>query len=297
MDQVSRLNNLASDYRLSGFSPFAVGAAVILDENNDLAFDPRGNGSPTPYTKRFRFNQALIAGLSGTSGDLPIVVPARAVVLTTTVKHQAALDAAAKATGTLTSNNTNVSDAATVTIGTKVYTFKTALTPTEGEVLIGADADASLLNLIRAINHTGTSGTDYSVAVANTQVSAAASVTSHAFLITALLGGTAGNAIATTETAAGAILSFGAATLTGGAATGGVATATARLISAQNNYGTAFNVAQAAGAEVFDFFATPKSELMGGPSTINMHLAVTGTTLDLITVGTIDAWLTWFIRP
>ncbi len=118
------------------------------------------------------------------------------------------------ATGTLTSDNTNVADAATVTIDTKVYTFKTALTPTEGEVLIGADADASLLNLIRAINHTGTAGTDYSCAAAHPTVSAAASVTSHAFAITARTAGAAGNLLASTETSSH--LSFGAATLTGG---------------------------------------------------------------------------------
>lgn len=81
----------------------------------------------------------------------------------------------------ITSNNTNVSDGDTLTVGGKTYTFKTALTPTEGEVLIGANADASLLNLIRAINHTGTPDTDYKCAAANVAVSADAAVTSHSF--------------------------------------------------------------------------------------------------------------------
>lgn len=119
------------------------------------------------------------------------------------------------ATGTLTSDNTAPSDGDTVTIGTKVYTFKTTLTPTEGQVLINSTADAALLNLIRAINHSGTPGTDYSVAAANAFVSAATSVTSHAFAVTALSPGPAGNSIATTETSAH--LSWGGATLTGGA--------------------------------------------------------------------------------
>lgn len=120
------------------------------------------------------------------------------------------------AKATLTSNNTNVSDADTVTIGNKTYTFKTALTPTEGEVLIGANADASLLNLIRAINHTGTPDTDYKCAAAHTQVSAASAVTAHAFLLTSLTIGTAANAYASTETAA--TLSFGGTTFAGGTA-------------------------------------------------------------------------------
>ncbi len=118
------------------------------------------------------------------------------------------------ATGTITSNNTAPSDGDTVTIGGKTYTFKTTLTPTEGEVLINTTADAALLNLIRAINHTGTPNTDYKCAAANTQVSAASSVTSHAFAVTALSPGTAGNSIATTKVAT--TLSWGAATLTGG---------------------------------------------------------------------------------
>lgn len=120
------------------------------------------------------------------------------------------------ATGTLTSNNTNVSNNDTVTIGSKTYTFKTSLTPTEGEVLIGADADASLLNLIRAINHSGTPDTDYKCAAANTQVTAATSVTSHSFAVTAISSGLVGNSIATTETAA--TLSWSGLTLSGGEA-------------------------------------------------------------------------------
>lgn len=133
----------------------------------------------------------------------------------------------AQATGTLTSNNTNVSDGDTVTVGGTTYTFKTTLTPSAGQVLIGANADASLLNLIRAINHSGTPGTDYECAAANTQVTAATSVTAHAFAVTAIVRGIAGNAIATTDTAA--TLSWGAATLSGGEAvtlTGTVADAT-----------------------------------------------------------------------
>lgn len=124
----------------------------------------------------------------------------------------APVDAVAAA-GTLTSDNTNVADGATVTIGGKTYTFKTELTPEEGEVLIGEDADGSLTNLVSAINHEGTPDTDYSCAEVHPTVSAAA-VASHATELTALTPGAAGNAIATTETSTH--LSFGGATLSGG---------------------------------------------------------------------------------
>lgn len=128
------------------------------------------------------------------------------------------IGASNRATATLTSNNTNVSDGDTVSIAGLTYTFKTVLTPTAGEVLIGATADDSLLNLIRAINHTGTPGTDYAnsgiTAVAHPLVSAASSVTAHAFLLTALTYGIAPNLYPTSDTAA--TLSFGGSTFSGG---------------------------------------------------------------------------------
>lgn len=128
--------------------------------------------------------------------------------------RQATAHAVIRAYQTLTSNNTNVVDGDQVVIGGKTYTFKTVLTPTEGEVLIGADADASLLNLINAINHTGVSGTDYSCAVANADVSAAVAVTAHAFKVSSRVTGPASVSIVTTTTSAN--LTWGGATLTGG---------------------------------------------------------------------------------
>lgn len=144
---------------------------------------------------------------SSTAADFTVVADSE-TALTYQWKYES------KATTTLTSNNTNVENDAQVVIGNKTYTFKTALTPTEGEVLIGADADASLLNLIRAINHTGTPDTDYKCAAAHTQVSAAASVTAHAFVITSRLSGTAANSYATTDTSP--TLSFTSTVMAGG---------------------------------------------------------------------------------
>jgi hypothetical protein len=128
--------------------------------------------------------------------------------------------AAVAATGTITRTATNVSDGDTVTLGASTYTFKTTLTPANGEVLIGADAAASLLNLARAINNSGgTPGTDYQVAAANASASAGTIVGS-VLPLTALTAGTAGNSIALAETSAE--LSVSAATLRGGAAAGAV---------------------------------------------------------------------------
>jgi len=123
-----------------------------------------------------------------------------------------------KATTTLTSNGTNVSDGDKVTVAGKVYTFKTALTPTEGEVLIGATYTDSLDNLVAAITGGAGNGTTYSCAAAHPLVTA--SRNGAVVTITALQAGILGNQITTSGTAA--TLTFanpagGTATLDGGA--------------------------------------------------------------------------------
>lgn len=125
--------------------------------------------------------------------------------------------------GILTSTGVAPSDGDTVTIGASVYTFKTALTPTGGEVLIGASAAAALLNLIRAINHSGTTGTDYANAgigaAANPDVVADIAVTASVrFTVYAKVSTAASAALATTKVAV--TLSWGAATLAGQYSTG-----------------------------------------------------------------------------
>lgn len=122
----------------------------------------------------------------------------------------------ARATGTLTSDNTNVGDGETATIGTTVYRFKNTMAAAY-DVKIGADADTTLANLIKAINGSGTAGTEYFAGTdAHPDVIAGTTITSHAFPVYAKAFGTAGNSIATTETSAH--LSWGATTLASGAA-------------------------------------------------------------------------------
>lgn len=121
-----------------------------------------------------------------------------------------------KATGTLTLTG-NVSNGDQVTTGTKTYTFQTTLTDVDGNVLIGATASDSIDNLIAAITLGAGAGTLY-----------AASTTSNGFLTAtagagdtmdaeALLGGTQGNLIATTDpTDTGGVMSWTGTTLSGG---------------------------------------------------------------------------------
>lgn len=120
-----------------------------------------------------------------------------------------------KATGLLTSDAVNVSADETVTIGAITYTFKASVTTTANQVKVGADAAESLANLKAAVNRTGAAGTDYgSDTVVNPSV-AATTLTATTLAFEARSIGSAGNALATTETSAH--LMFADTTLTGGA--------------------------------------------------------------------------------
>ncbi len=121
---------------------------------------------------------------------------------------------AVAATGWIARTATNVANNDTVTIGTTVYTFKTTLTPANYEVLIGADAAASLTNLRHAILGTGgTPGTDYQVPAAHPTVTADA-INGVYLPLQAITAGAAGNSIALAETSAELSVSY--ATLRGG---------------------------------------------------------------------------------
>jgi len=119
-----------------------------------------------------------------------------------------------RSVGTLTAT-ANFANAETVTVAGRVYTFQTTLTNVNGNVKIAASLTLSLLNLLRTINRSGgVVGTDYAAATVKHAALEATASTATTLSIRAIFGGTAGNALGTTEAAANA--SFGAATLTGG---------------------------------------------------------------------------------
>jgi len=120
-----------------------------------------------------------------------------------------------RATGTLTAT-CNPSNTQTVTINGVVYTFNTVLGGAYS-VLIGATASESLLNLSYAINATAAfGGINYGTATVVNAFVYADTPASTDLIVRAKVGGVAGNAYTTTETSGN--LSWGAATLTGGAA-------------------------------------------------------------------------------
>jgi len=155
---------------------------------------------------------------------------------------------AVSSTGTITSDATDPSDGDSVTIGSKIYTFKTTLTPTDGEVLIGISAATALDNLRAAINHTGTPGTDYSCAEAHPTVIATTN-TDTTQIVAAITKGVSGNSIVTTELSSH--LAWGHATLTGGAD----GTVSSKLICVVAH--TSADVEPTAASSDWDAFTTP----------------------------------------
>ena len=143
-----------------------------------------------------------------------------------------------KASGTLTVD-TQPTNGDTLTIGAKTYIFVPVGTANaDGEISIGADLAGAQAAIVAAIN--GTDGHN----TANTSATAGA-FAANASTITALIGGTVGNAIATTETFTAGTNIFAAATL--GTGTNCTAANTALAVIAAVNANSASKVTASAG--------------------------------------------------
>lgn len=143
-----------------------------------------------------------------------------------------------KASGTLTVD-TQPTNGDTLTIGAKTYIFVPVGTANaDGEISIGADLDGAQASIVAAIN--GTDGHN----TANDSATAGA-FAANASTITALIGGTVGNAIATTETFTAATNIFASATL--GTGTNCTAANTALAVIAAVNANSASKVTASAG--------------------------------------------------
>jgi hypothetical protein len=106
---------------------------------------------------------------------------------------------AVAASGTLFENGTNVVKKDKVTIGTNQYMFVATLTNTVANqvLIVPASFDASLSNLIAAIDGITNSSVKYSTATRSNKMVVAGALMNHSFTVTALTNGTGGNLIAT----------------------------------------------------------------------------------------------------
>lgn len=122
-------------------------------------------------------------------------------------------ESVAFASGTLTASG-NPANTETVVIGGKTYTFQTTLTDADGNVLIGADAEASLQNLYDAINLSGTAGTQYAASMTENEHVEAYSTDATTVVVRAKIPGSIGNHVPTSETST--VLAWGGTTLASG---------------------------------------------------------------------------------
>ncbi len=120
--------------------------------------------------------------------------------------------AAVASQGTLTMD-TEPLDGDDLTIDTKVYTFQTVLLVGDGNVAIGADLAASKVNLVAAINLSGTEGVEYGAGMTEHPTVSVGDFIADDMILTAKTPGAAGDAIATTETFDEVTNIFDAATL------------------------------------------------------------------------------------
>ncbi len=185
---------------LGSYPTGSSGAGLVSGQVTDTASVRLLAGSPGVIWKANTLHLALYTGTTNMSvGSIVQIIDGDFVA----------------ATGVLTFTGIAVAGT-TITIGTRVYTWRAAPALVD-EITIGDDQAASEANLTTAIN-TGPQGGG----TANAQVTAvdgAGTVT-----LTAIATGAAGNSIATTTTMASA--SFGDTTLTGGVTPNDVASFT-----------------------------------------------------------------------
>lgn len=165
----------------------------------------------TTYTETLGTGVFTIAGADVSNGDT--------ITVGNTVYTFVTALSGVKATQTLTSDATAPSDGDTVIIRGVAYTFRTALSnpSTPNEVLIGASAAIALDNLKIAINASGgTIGTEYSLGTTAHPYVTATTNTNTTQVVESRFYGTESNNWMVVEY--GTHLSWGAATLTGGAA-------------------------------------------------------------------------------
>lgn len=179
----------------------------------DYTFMPRGEWHPA-FPRLLYTQDSGTAQVAGTAIDMG----ASAVGLTYggVAVLQVFSPSGVQASGTITVSALP-SDGDTFTIGGTIYTFKTALTPTAGQVLIGATALATAQNLFKAMTGGDGAGTNYATGTSAAPSTVYVSIPTSAGVITVTYKttGTAGNAF--TLAKSGTNLAVSGATLASGA--------------------------------------------------------------------------------
>lgn len=186
------------------------GRLVIEPEHQNGRFLLCTSGQPVQDEGQYAQNILRLAGV-GKHGET-VTIGDDVYYLTTkddasvAVEGQIAIDlhggATVKAQGKYTVAGGDAADTETLVINGKTYTLQTVLTNVDGNVLIGATPEDTIDNMVAAINGGAGAGTKYAAATTvHTTVTASKSSTDK-LIITAIIGGTAGNAYTLAGTAA-----------------------------------------------------------------------------------------------
>lgn len=97
-----------------------------------------------------------------------------------------------------------VANTETITVAGKQYTFEDSLTDVDGNVKIGASDDATMDNLVAAINLAAGAGTTYAASMTVNPHCTAAKTDTDEVTVTAKVGGAVGNFITVAESCGGA---------------------------------------------------------------------------------------------
>lgn len=108
----------------------------------------------------------------------------------------------------------NPADGDSVTVGETTYTFKTEMAAAN-DIKLGSSQSDSISTLVKVVNGTGASGTDYYAGTTTPNASASAVSSGSEVTVSAKTAGAAGNSVALAVT--GSVMSVSGSTLEGGA--------------------------------------------------------------------------------
>jgi hypothetical protein len=217
--QVQHLNLFSRTNQVVISDLFNVMSSLYIDATNlTLTTNGYGNGATSPEGELNLENNAILWPSS-----LPNVhnlTNSGAIRVSNQAQFMCMDRPAVAASGTLSEvgTNGNVATNNQVAIGPYKYTFVTTIANSvSNQVKIAATFDGSMSNLIAAINHGVGPGTNYSSSTPINTFIMAGGLVNHAFTVTALTNGSAGNSIVTTNSAATTNLTWnGQTTLSGG---------------------------------------------------------------------------------
>ena len=182
------LARLAADTRA-----FVSNFIISFDDGTPITEDGDGAGVIAAY------DAGLFANGSGADHVLTSTGTQIDAAVAVAPEYVDTFATATAAKAILTSDTTAVTNGSEVTVNDVTYTFVTALTTdpatVSNEVLIGADSDESLTNLMLAINGEATEGTNYSILTDTpADVTATVDTDANTLTVTATTKGVGGNA-------------------------------------------------------------------------------------------------------